>query len=277
MNKPNVTKFLNTAKHVMKKRSPEILTGIGIAGMISTVVLAVKATPKAMELIQEAEEDGRLELEQAGKYDDEHIDAMVKEVRKPINVVKVAWKPYIPAAITGIASVACLIGANSVHVRRNAALATAYQLSTTALSDYREKVVETIGEKKENNIRDKVAKKQVEEHPVADTQIIMTGKGNTLCYDSHSDRYFRSDIDKIKNAVLNLNERMINGNEMYISLNDFYDEIGLKHTEVGNSIGWRIDKGKIDVRYSAQITEDNEPCIVIDHLMPPEYGFDSYY
>lgn len=275
MNKPNVTKFLNTAKHVMKKRSPEILTGIGIAGMISTVVLAVKATPKAMQLIEEEKKFKEKEAHEGGIFTEE--DERNAFNLTPIETVKVAWKPYIPAAITGVASVACLIGANSVHVRRNAALATAYQLSTTALSDYREKVVETIGEKKENNIRDKVAKKQVEEHPVADTQIIMTGKGNTLCYDSHSDRYFRSDIDKIKNAVLNLNERMINGNEMYISLNDFYDEIGLKHTEVGNSIGWRIDKGKIDVRYSAQITEDNEPCIVIDHLMPPEYGFDSYY
>lgn len=277
MNKADVTKFLNTAKHVMKKRSPEILTGIGIAGMISTVVLAVKATPKAMELIELAEEDGRLELEQAGKYDDEHIDALVTEVRKPLNVIKVAWKPYIPAAITGIASVACLIGANSVHVRRNAALATAYQLSTTALADYREKVVETIGEKKESQVRDKVFKKKMGENPVNNSTIIMTGKGNMLIYDSHSDRYFRSDIDKVKRAVLNLNERMINGNEMYISLNDFYDEIGLKHTEVGDSIGWRIDKGKIDVRYSAQLTEDEEPCIVIDHLMPPEYGFDSFY
>jgi hypothetical protein len=275
MNKPNVTKFLNTAKYVMKKRSPEILTGIGIAGMISTVVLAVKATPKAMELIEEEKKFKEKEAHEGGIFTEE--DERNALNLTPVETVKAAWKPYIPAAITGIASVACLIGANSVHVRRNAALATAYQLSTTALSDYREKVVETIGEKKENNIRDKVAKKQVEEHPVADTQIIMTGKGNTLCYDSHSDRYFRSDIDKIKNAVLTLNERMINGNEMYISLNDFYDEIGLKHTEVGNSIGWRIDKGKIDVRYSAQITEDNEPCIVIDHLMPPEYGFDSYY
>lgn len=275
MNKPNVTKFLNTAKYVMKKRSPEILTGIGIAGMISTVVLAVKATPKAMELIEEEKKFKEKEAHEGGIFTEE--DERNAFNLTPIETVKAAWKPYIPAAITGIASVTCLIGANSVHVRRNAALATAYQLSTTALSDYREKVVETIGEKKENNIRDKVAKKQVEEHPVADTQIIMTGKGNTLCYDSHSDRYFRSDIDKIKNAVLTLNERMINGNEMYISLNDFYDEIGLKHTEVGNSIGWRIDKGKIDVRYSAQITEDNEPCIVIDHLMPPEYGFDSYY
>lgn len=277
MNKPNVTKLLNTAKYVMKKRSPEILTGIGIAGMVSTVVLAVKATPKAMELIKEANYQKVLEHD---KYigdlpDDEVVKPL--ESLTPIEAVKAAWKPYIPAAITGVASVACLIGANSVHVRRNAALATAYQLSTTALSDYREKVVETIGEKKENNIRDKVAKKKVEEHPANNSTIIMTGKGNTLIYDSHSDRYFRSDIDKIKNAVLNLNERMINGNEMYISLNDFYDEIGLKHTDTGDLLGWRIDKGKIDVRYSAQLTDDNEPCIVLDHLVPPEYGFDSMY
>ena len=271
MNKPDVTKFLNNAKHVMKKRSPEILTGIGIAGMISTVVLAVKATPKAMELIEE---------ERIKKLNESDESTPVKnsnEILTPIETIKVAWKPYIPAAITGVASVACLIGANSVHVRRNAALATAYQLSTTALADYREKVVETIGEKKESQVRDKVFKKKMGENPVNNSTIIMTGKGNMLMYDSHSDRYFRSDIDKVKRAVLNLNERMINGNEMYISLNDFYDEIGLKHTEVGDSIGWRIDKGKIDVRYSAQLTEDEEPCIVLDHLMPPEYGFDSFY
>lgn len=270
MNKPNVTKLLNTAKHVMKKRSPEILTGIGIAGMISTVVLAVKATPKAMELIEEEKLKQLPENYDADKDPGNHY-------LTPIETVKAAWKPYIPAAVTGVASVACLIGANSVHVRRNAALATAYQLSTTALSDYREKVVETIGEKKETTIRDKVAKKQVEENQPEASTIIMTGKGNTLFYDSNSDRYFRSDMDKVRNAVLELNEKMINGNEMYISLNDFYDEIGLKHTEVGNSIGWRIDKGKIDIRYSAQLTEDNEPCIVLDHLMPPEYGFDSMY
>lgn len=270
MNKTDVTKFLNTAKRAVKKRSPEILTGVGIAGMVTTVVLAVKATPKALELIEEAEK---------AKYEiHAHDDGSTgREVLTTIETVKVAWKPYIPAAVTGVASVACLIGANSVHARRNAALMTAYQLSTTALSDYREKVVETIGEKKEAQVRDKVAKKKIEENPATNSTIIMTGKGNTLIYDSHSDRYFRSDIDKIRNAVLDLNERMVNGNEMYISLNDFYDEIGLKHTETGDSIGWRIDKGRIDIRYSAQLTEDNEPCIVLDHLMPPEYGFDSMY
>lgn len=266
MNKTDVTKFFNTVKKGVSKRSPEILTGIGIAGMVTTVVLAVKATPKAMVLIEDKKEE---------KLSTVAMDESTELT--PIETVKTAWKPYIPAAVTGIASIACLIGANSVHVRRNAALATAYQLSTTALADYREKVVETIGEKKETTIRDKVAKKKIEENQPETSTIIMTGKGNTLIYDSHSDRYFRSDIDKIRNAVLDLNERMVNGNEMYISLNDFYDEIGLKHTEIGDSIGWRIDKGKIDVRYSAQLTDDNEPCIVLDHLVPPEYGFDNMY
>ena len=274
MNKTDVTKFFKIIKKGMAKRSPEILTGIGIASMVSTVVLAVKATPKAMELI---EEERKRKLHEATVEEAREWSEGAGIPLKPLEVIKIAWKPYIPAAITGVTSIACIIGANSVHVRRNAALATAYQLSTTALSDYREKVVETIGEKKEATVRDKVAKKKIEESPVNNSTIIMTGKGNTLIYDVHSDRYFRSDIDKIRNAVLELNERMINGNDMYDSLNDFYDEIGLKHTETGDSVGWRIDKGKIEIRYSAQLTDDNEPCIVLDHLIPPEYGFDKYY
>lgn len=274
MNKPNVTKFFKSLGAKAQKHSPEILIGVGVVSMASTVVLAVKATPKALELIEEekANKIQNATIEEAKEWD---VNGEIP--MKPLEVVKVAWKPYIPAAVSGVVSVACFIGANSVHAKRNAALATAYQLSTTAFNEYREKVVETIGEKKETAVRDKISKDKVDKNPVNDSVIIMTGKGNTLCYDSHSDRYFRSDIDKIKNAVLTLNEKMINGNEMYISLNEFYDEIGLKHTETGSVLGWRIDKGKIDIRYSAQITDDNEPCIVLDHLMPPEYGFDSMY
>lgn len=274
MNKTDVTNFFKTIKKGVTKHSPEILTGIGVAGMISTVIFAVKATPKAMDLIEEERKRKLHEatVEEAREWSEDGGIPL-----KPLEVVKVAWKPYVPAIISGVASAACIIGANSVHAKRNAALATAYQLSTKALTDYREKVVETIGEKKEIAVRDKVAKKQIEDSPKNDAQVIITGKGNTLVYDVHSDRYFRSDIDKIRTAVLNLNERMINGSEMYISLNEFYDEIGLKHTSDGEKVGWRIDKGRIDIRYSAQLTDDNEPCIVLDHLMPPEYGFNDMY
>ena len=48
--KTNVSKIMKDIKITMSKRSPEILTGLGIAGMITTTVLAVKATPKAIKL-----------------------------------------------------------------------------------------------------------------------------------------------------------------------------------------------------------------------------------
>ena len=269
------TKIFKDFQKFTKKRSPEILTGIGIAGMITTVVFSVQATPKAMKLIEEEKMFKEKEAHEGGIFDKE--DEKYAFSLTPIETVKAAWKPYVPATITGITSIACIIGANSVHVRRNAAIATAYQLSTAALSDYREKVVETIGEKKETVIRDKVAKKKIEENPVNNSAVLITNKGNTLMYDAYSDRYFRSDIDKIRNAVLTMNEKMVNSNEMYVSLNDFYDEINLKHVEIGDAIGWCISQGKLDVRFSAQITEDNEPCIVIDHLVPPAYGYDAYF
>lgn len=272
MNKPNVSRVFKDFQRLAKKRSPEILTGIGIAGMVTTVVLAVKATPKAMELLQEAERKN------IDKQLDNGVEGPdVKNGLPAIETVKVAWKPYIPAAVTGVVSIACLIGANSVHARRNAALYSAYKISTTALNEYRDKVVETIGEKKEAQVRDKVNKDKLEKNPASSNTVIMTGGGETLCYDAHSDRYFKSDVDRIKRAVFDLNDRMQKGMEMYISLNEFYDAIGLKHVNIGDSIGWRVDKGYIDISFGAQLTDKNEPCIVIDHLVPPEYGFDDLY
>lgn len=266
MEKPNVSKFFKDVRMKASKHSPEILTGIGIAGMITTTVLAVKATPKAMDLIEEATYAKEIK----------RVDEPRK--LKPVEVVKVAWKPYVPAAVTGVVSVGCLIGASSVHVRRNAALATAYQLSTTALNEYKEKVVETIGEKKEKAVRDKIAKGKVEKNPVSKSTVLLTNNGTTLCYDSLSGRYFQSDIDRIKQAVNELNYRMSTGMEMHISLNEFYDEIELAQTKIGDDLGWRVDKGLIDVDFSAQLADDNKtPCLVMDFLVPPEYGYNKLY
>ena len=130
MSKFNLATAANATKAFLVKRSPEILTGIGIAGMITTTIVAVKATPKAARLLED-------------------LQAQKKEPLTKVEVVKSCWKYYIPAAATGIASVTCLIGANRVSVRRTAALAAAYQISETALTEYRDKVIETIGEKKE--------------------------------------------------------------------------------------------------------------------------------
>lgn len=263
--------FIKNTKNVMSKHAPEILTGIGIAGMVTTTVLAVQATPKALMLIEEEKRMQNRELLEEANTNGRDICQRIEKL-KPVEAIKVAWKPYIPAAVTGITSIACLIGASSVNARRNAALATAYQLSQTALTEYKEKVIETIGEKKEQTIKDKVAKEKISKNPVSTSgDVIITEKGNTLCYDAISGRYFRSDVDKIRKVVNELNRQMLN--EMYISLNQFYSALGLSETTLGDELGWNIDNGLIDISISAQIADDNTPCVVIDYLISPKYDY----
>lgn len=256
MNKPNVSKIFKDAKTLMSRRSPEILTGIGIAGMLTTTVLAVKATPKALKLIEE-------------KKHEEHLDKL-----STIETIKTTWKCYIPTAITCTASVACLIGASSVSLKRNAALATAYKLSETALAEYKEKVVETLGEKKEKTIREKIDKDHIDKQPVSNSEVIITSAGDTLCYDYASGRYFKSDIESLKKAINVLNRKLLV--DMYVSLNEFYDEIGLENIRLGDELGWNIDKGLIDLDFSSQIADDGRPCIVISYTIMPQHGFDSF-
>ena len=108
MNKEAISKFARDVRTSLSRHSPAILMGIGIAGMVTTTVVAVKATPKALRLIEEKKQE---------------LDV---ESLTPVETVKAAWKCYIPAAVTGAVSIACLIGSNSVNTKRNAALATAY-------------------------------------------------------------------------------------------------------------------------------------------------------
>ena len=111
------------------------------------------------------------------------------------------------------------------------------------------------GEKKERGVRDAIAKDKIDKNPVSNSEVYITKKGDTLCYDTISGRYFKSDIDKIKKIENELNRRLIS--EMYISLNEFYYELGLQCTKTGNDLGWNVGEGLIDIRFSAQISEDN--------------------
>ena len=272
MNKESILKFFKTIKAGTIKHSPEILTGVGIAGMITTTVLAVKATPKVLMLIDSKKQEifDELDPSEVPGNNTNYKDLQLK----PIEVVKVAWKLYIPAAVTCVASVTCLIGASSVNAKRNAALATAYELSKTALADYKEKVVETVGEKKEEIIREKVAQKKVDENPPTKSEVIITGSGDVLFLEPVSMRYFKSDIENIRKIINDLNYRLTAGMEEYISLSELYDEIGLSHTAQSDDIGWNIYRdGQINIDFPATKTEKGEPCLMLEYTVEPRYDY----
>ncbi len=272
MNEKSLSRMAKNIRTTVGRYSPEILTGIGITGMVATTVLAVKGTPKALILIEEEKRRIKHEIyEEAGPGGNGPGEIILK----PVDVVKIAWKCYIPAAVMGVMSVTCLIGASSVNARRNAALMTAYTLSESALKEYSNKVVETIGEKKEKSVRDAIAKDKVDNNPVSSNKVIITGKGESLCYDAFAGRYFKSDIEKLKKAQNDVNSQLID--ESYISLNDFYYAIGLENTSIGNDLGWRVDKGLISLDFSSQLSDDGTPCLVFDFgENRPQYNFDSW-
>lgn len=249
----NVSKLITNVKTTLIKHSPEILVGIGIAGMVTTTILAVSETPKAIKCVEEKK-----------------IEKNVEKLT-PLETVEAAWKCYIPAAITGVLSTACIVGASSVNLRRNAALATAYTLSETALREYQDKVVETIGEKKEETIRNSVNQGKLDKNPVENNEVFITEKGRTLFYDPISGRYFKSDIETVRKAVNEVNRLMVG--EGYICLNELYEALGLDPIRVGDDIGWRVDKSLIDLKLGSQIATDGTPCIVLDYFVAPKYDY----
>lgn len=261
MSKKTVPQFVEVVRKSVAKHSPSILTGVGIAGMVTMAVMVGKATPKAVELLKKQKEAP------------DYIEPESK-VENAANVVKTTWKCYLPAAITGVISVTCLVGANSVHAKRNMVLATACRLSEKAFSEYKESTMEVVGEKKAQAIQDKIAQKHIEKNPVTNNEVILTENGCALCYDSISGRYFRSDIERIRRVENELNRELVS--DLYISLNEFYHELGLDPIEIGDDLGWNVEDGLVDIAFSSQLTKDGTPCLVINYNITPRYDYKTF-
>lgn len=239
---------------------PSVLTGLSLAGGVTTVILAIQATPKAIILLDEA----------ANKIIEEHPDEKFDGFTRT-EVVKIAWKPFVPVVIMGVISGLCGVGANSVNIKRNAALAGLYSLTEATLREYQSKVVETFGDVKAQKVKDDINHDRIIRHPPKDNEVTVTGHGNVLCYDKISGRYFRNDIENIRKIQNDKNRDLMD--EMTVSLNEMYDALGLPHIKIGDELGWIVEDGLLDFQFSSQLTENGEPCLVVDYTVDPIYSF----
>ena len=246
---------------LIKKHSPEILIGVGIAAGITAGISAVMATPKALTLIEEEKRDRRKEAMKNS------IDGMVYEPEPitKLDMVELTWKTYLPSVALAALSVVSIISSNRISSRRTAALAAAYSLSETAFSEYKDKVAETIGEKKASIIEEKVAQDQIKKIPMLPDEIEETGHGEFLFLDPKSGRYFRSSKEFIDRVMVKLNSQLMN--EMWVPLNDLYDELGIRTTELGRDLGWNIDDGIVNMSISYISDDDGNPCGVLNYML----------
>lgn len=241
-----VTKVVTGVKH----NAPPLLIFAGVGGFVTTVVLAVKATPKALEIQKEFKED-----------------TTVWEKTKMLAPV------YIPTFTVGISSIACILAGTTMYNRRLGAIAAAYKLTETAYKEYKDGVLETIGEKKEKTVRDKVAENKLKkldcDEPLEEIE------GKTLCVDLTTGGYFWSSKLDIERQVNELNARLLL--EQYISVADFRDYLGNNNPcKYADKIGWHSDFGFIEVEYSSQLSRTGRPLLTIEYDCHEGYDWKFY-
>lgn len=244
----DIKSLISQASRFVNRNSNHILTILGAAGVVTTAVWTGKATVEATKAIEK--------YEVTQKYD----FATLKEK------LMISWPYYVPPVCIGSLTIACIFGANTVNCRRNAAIAGLYSITEKAFDDYKDKVREKIGEKKEEEIRTELIDQKLLENPSDNCYIIETGKGKTLFFDPLTARYFHSDIETVRRVVNDLNNDLFKIN--WVPLNDFYFALGLEGIEFGEDLGWSIDE-MIDVQFYPRLTPNQEPCVAIDFDLRP--------
>lgn len=216
-----VTKFIN-------KNLPTALTVGGTTVLVGAAVVAVKATPKAIAL-KEAAEDKK-ELDRLDGLTDE------KELTK-FEEAKAVVPAYLPAIAIGSLGIVMIFTANHINLKRIAAVAGAYSITSNNFKEYKAKVEEMVGSKKAEQIKQNIMSDYVQQNPPIESQIIDTGKGKTLFLDRFSGQYFYSDADYITKVENLLNQGLLmNGT---VPLSEYYRLMNFKNPpSIAEYVGW---------------------------------------
>jgi hypothetical protein len=233
--------------------SPLILTAFGVTGVVATAYLTGKSALKADAILREYDSD------------------LTMEPRSKKDTFELIWKVYMPPVLVGVLTCGSIVMANRIGTRRAAAMAGALAVTERAYDEYKSKVVETIGKNKEDKIRTEIQQERINrgEQPTAEN-VIVTGKGDVLCKDAWSGRYFKSSMEDIKKAQNDTNHERLNYG--YVSLTDFYGRLGLESTKDSDNVGWNSDSA-LEVMFTSAISDKQEPVLVMDFTVAPIRNF----
>lgn len=249
-------KLLHQSKLFLNRNASTILTCLGGVGVVATAVLAVKETPKALKVLERAEEEKGEELTK-------------------MEIIKVAGPVYIPSVLVGVSTIACIFGSNMLNKRTQASLMSAYALLDNSYKEYRNKVGELYGEDANEKITEELAKDKYKEDeiPVSDDK--------KLFYDEFSGRMFESTINEVQNAEYQINRDL--SMRDYATVNEFYEYLKIPPIEGGDELGWSTGmnfdyywQSWIDFGHKKTLINDDLECIIITMFGEPTVGWDNY-
>lgn len=251
----------------LKKYSPEILAVVGTVGVITSAVLACKATTKVSEITQETKKNVDMVhdcvadqgLIESGKYSEEDArkDLTIIYAQTGVKLIKL----YGPSVALGAVSLACLLGSNQILRKRNIALTAAYATISKEFKEYRGRVIERFGKEIDRELKYNIVKKQIEENIVdPDTgevktetkEVEVTGLDGYSQYAKFFDDGCKGWEKDAEMNLMFLRAQQNYANDLlrsrgYVFLNDVYDMLGIERTKAGQIVGWVYDPERTDI------------------------------
>lgn len=257
-----------------------ILTVVGAVGVIATGILASRAGRKAQKKLSEEPVVVDIPAEEIQEFFDENTEA-VEPVRTKKEVVKLVWKYYIPPVLAGLVTIGAMIGAHHLGAKEIAALTASCAYLTANRDKLEEKIRERYGEEALEDIRAEVME---ELSCTANGKISVetTGKGDLLCFEAYSGRWFRSSKEAVDEAIKKFNEMFDCGKGSYMSMNDLYNLFGISETHFGHQMGWPADPEYYDhdIVFDTTLVENDKECgedLYVIELNPFSYSYPIDY
>lgn len=241
---------------MVQNNSPAILTGVAVAGTVAVAYLTGKAAYKAAEIIHDEEWNH-----------DHHKESCEYTPLDTKEKIDLTWKLFVAPVGLAALTVTAIIYARHIDQRRAAVVAAMYALSERTLGEYRDKVVDTIGERKETALRTSLGQDRYDRTPNVGSNVIVTSGGNHLAFEAFTGRVFTSNYETIRAAQNTINERILERG--WQSLNDLYDILGLDHTSLSGDLGWSTNN-LLKMHIDTIMSNDKAPCIYFEFMNLPE-------
>lgn len=250
----------------VKKYSPEILLGTGIATGVVGAVMACKATTKLdavlesakfeIDAVHKAKDEGEIGVRNADTNEIELVPYTAEDHKKDLAIVyarnglRIA-KLYAPAVAMGAASVTCLLVSHNIIHKRNMAIAAAYASVDNAFKNYQGRVIERFGEELDKELKYNIKSQEIEEVIVNEdgsettvTKNVPVSEGPiaspyTLCFDETCREWTKNAEDNkffLMQVQAEMNDRL--KTKGHVFLNEVLDALGADRTQAGQIVGW---------------------------------------
>lgn len=245
-------------------KNPAVLAGFAVAGVVVTVICAVKDT-------KHAEQDEDLKKEKEELKTAKGVKMKAKRMWK---VFKRLAKRYIRTTLAVGVTVGCIIMSHIANSRKIAAMSATYKITENLLLDHKTAIDQVLEPEKVKELHEKISENREKRTETSDQVVHVFPDDEYWFFDPYCHRYFKSTVNKVQEAVNICNDRMIKG-EMYCTLSDLcseIDSVALKPTNLTEMVGWNVDK-LIELRPYPDVDPNGRPCIVLDFLHGPSYGY----